>query len=32
MKGMKFKMLELEDNIRLLEELKLKLKNLGESL
>lgn len=32
MKGMKFKMLELEDNIRLLEELKSKLQNLGESL
>ena len=32
MKGMKFKMLELEENIRLLEELKSKLKNLGESL
>lgn len=32
MKGMKFKMLELEENIRLLEELKSKLQNLGESL
>ena len=32
MKGMKFKMLELEENIRLLEELKAKLQNLGESL
>lgn len=32
MKGMKFKMLELEENMRLLEELKSKLQNLGESL
>lgn len=32
MKGMKFKMLELEENYRLLEELKVKLQNLGESL